>query len=286
MVYPLIFGVFGLIVGSFLNVLILRWKEKPLTGRSVCASCEKTISWYDLIPVFSWLLLGGRCRECKSPISIQYPLVESATALTFFLIALSPLPLSSHVMALPIAALLIAIAVYDLYHSIIPDVWVFTLAALSFLASAPLFYFSETFFQDFAWIMLTGPVSALPIFFLWFVSRGTWMGFGDVKLAVAMGWLLGAIQGFVAVMFAFVLGALVSVPLLFFSSQTWRRLWTRITPTVVSLADSHAYTMKSEIPFGPYLVAATFILWLSNMHGIDLIDMWQQMVHQAGDLLL
>src|SRR3989338_9888129 len=111
------FGLFGLIVGSFLNVLILRWGTRPLTGRSACMSCGRTIPWYDLVPIFSWILLGGRCRLCGSRISLQYPLVESGTGLLFFIIGLAPLPLYLHLLALPIAAILLAIAVYDLKRS-------------------------------------------------------------------------------------------------------------------------------------------------------------------------
>lgn len=271
---PIIFGLFGLIIGSFLNVLILRWKERPLTGRSSCASCNETIAWYDLVPVLSWIILRGRCRTCSVSISMQYPLVEASTAIVFFLIAPSPLPLVSHILALPIAALLIAIFVYDLRHTIIPDPWVFALAGLSLFASL-LSLTTFELFEQLAWVLISGPLTALPLFFLWFVSRGKWMGFGDVKLALAMGFLLGPLYGFFAVMGGFILGASVSIPLLFFSSSAWRKLSPRFTPTHTSPRVSSAYTMKSEIPFGPFLIGATFIVWLSNMHGIDLLRLLQ-----------
>lgn len=270
---PIIFGLFGLIIGSFLNVFILRWKERPLTGRSTCASCGNTIAWYDLIPVISWLVLRGRCRICGTSISIQYPLVESATGIIFLAIAFSPLPILFKLLALPIAALLIAIAVYDLYHTIIPDAWVFTLAALSFLASITSWFFAEQlYFLDLAWLLAAGPIAALPLFFLWSVSRGAWMGFGDVKFAFAMGLLLGALEGFLAVVFAFVLGALVSVPLLFFSSPAGSMVKAVFTPKRFSRPDSRAYTMKSEIAFGPFLVASTLIVWISNMYGLSAVE--------------
>lgn len=272
MLYPLVFGVFGLIIGSFLNVLTLRWKNKPLTGRSSCPSCSTVLAWYDLVPVFSWILLGGKCRTCKSRISIQYPIVESATALAFLLIALSPLPILIHALALPIAALLIAIGAYDFRHAIIPDPWVFLLAGLTFVAVFVPFPVSEAP-RVFAETLAAGLIAAVPLFFLWLVSRGGWMGFGDVKLALAMGFLLGALEGFFAVMLAFILGAVVSVPLLFLSSASGRRMLASLTPTAVSPHNSPAYTMKSEIPFGPFLIAATFIVWLSNMHGILLIEL-------------
>src|SRR4051812_42460706 len=83
MVLSFVFGIFGLIIGSFLNVLILRHGERSLGGRSACMSCGRTLKWFDLIPVFSWLALLGRCRTCKKKISVQYPIVEATTAILF-----------------------------------------------------------------------------------------------------------------------------------------------------------------------------------------------------------
>src|SRR3989344_2152692 len=131
MFVPLAVGTFGLIIGSFLNVLILRHGERSLLGRSACPSCKKTIRWRDLIPVFSWILLRGRCRDCGRAISIQYPLVEAGTAVLFFFIALAPISLSATILALPIASLLLAIAVYDFHTTYIPDSSVWTLSALA-----------------------------------------------------------------------------------------------------------------------------------------------------------
>jgi Bacterial Peptidase A24 N-terminal domain len=81
------FGMFGLIVGSFFNVVIIRGTG-ALIGRSACMSCGKTLAWYDMVPVVSWFLLRGRCRTCGSALSIQYPLVEGATAILFALVGL------------------------------------------------------------------------------------------------------------------------------------------------------------------------------------------------------
>src|SRR3989338_2003903 len=83
---PIIFFILGLIIGSFLNVVICRFKARPLGGRSACMSCQSKLSWYELIPLFSFLSLGGRCRNCKTRISIQYPLVELATGIIFSLL--------------------------------------------------------------------------------------------------------------------------------------------------------------------------------------------------------
>ena len=267
MFVPVVFGLFGLIVGSFLNVLILRWGERPLTGRSECMSCQQKIPWHDLVPVFSWLVLAGRCRSCGASISVQYPLVEGITSVLFICIGLSPLPLYLKFIALLIAGLLVAITVYDLKHTIIPDAWVWLLAGLSLSASL-ISVVTEPFLSAAVFILLAGPVVAAPLFCFWFFSRGTWMGFGDVKLALGMGWLLGPWGGLQALFLAFMLGGAVSAPLLFFSSSLWERLSRKITPIVASAKARWGFTMKSEIPFGPFLIAATFIIWLLNIYGI------------------
>ncbi|OGG76653.1 hypothetical protein A3B35_03920 [Candidatus Kaiserbacteria bacterium RIFCSPLOWO2_01_FULL_54_24] len=303
MFIAIIFGAFGLIVGSFLNVLIVRWGTRSLTGRSACMSCGRTIPWYDLVPIFSWILLGGRCRLCGSRISLQYPLVESGTGLLFFIIGLAPLPLYAHLLALPIAAVLFAIAVYDLKYTLIPDAWVWTFNGLTLFL---IFAFPLQATGSMLPAFLAGPVVAAPLFAFWFFSKGAWMGFGDVKLALGMGWLLGIGDGLFALFFAFILGALVSVPLLFFSSPLWQKIVEGFTRTPMvslplffrklqqyvsrSVSDENSafipsggkktktplvfgFTMKSEIPFGPFLIAATLIVWISNMNGFAPINL-------------
>src|SRR6185503_8120428 len=84
--------VLGAIIGSFLNVLVLRKGVQSLSGRSKCASCGKTIAWYDNIPLLSWVLLRGRCRACGSAISVQYPIVELVTAILFALVGITTFP--------------------------------------------------------------------------------------------------------------------------------------------------------------------------------------------------
>lgn len=264
----LIFGLFGLIVGSFLNVLILRWGERRLTGRSSCTSCGRSLAWYELVPIVSWLALLGRCRTCAARISLQYPLVEAGSGVVFALIGASLLPMFPKLLSLPIAALLIAIAVYDLRHTLIPDAWVWALNALSVIS---IFAFSWNLAAG-TWhlSLLAGPLVALPLFAFWFFSRGAWMGFGDVKLGLAMGWLLGASDGLFALFLAFVIGGAISAVLLFYSSAAFRALRVRFTPSTRSPHAFSAYTMKSEVPFGPFLVVATLIVWISHMHGLPI----------------
>jgi prepilin signal peptidase PulO-like enzyme (type II secretory pathway) len=258
LVVSIVFGVFGLIVGSFLNVVILRHGERPLGGRSACMSCGATLQWFELIPVFSWIALRGKCRSCRSRISIQYPLVEAATGILFALIgaalfqhgvaAITVSSMTNAALSLAIASLLICIMAYDLYYMIIPDEWVYLFAALALVASllAP--------FANAPWVLLSGPLSAAPLYLLWLVSGGKWMGLGDPKLALGMGWLLGPSLGLVAVFFAFIIGAVISVCVLI--------------PVSALRAGPGRITIKSEVPFGPFLIASTFALWFVALYGV------------------
>lgn len=262
---PLVAGVFGILIGSFLNVVILRRGARALDGRSACTSCGHTLAWYDLVPVFSWLMLGARCRYCGSVISWQYPAVEAATASIFALIAgsmsISLLGESwqgSIALALycAVAALLVCVFVYDLRHTIIPDAWAYSFAALAFAAQ-----FVQPYPGGFSWFMIcAGPFAAAPLFALWAVSKGKWMGFGDVKLALGIGWLLGPVSGVFAVFAAFVLGSVLLVPVM---------LAEKVTHMHGVPPGTRGLTMKSEVPFGPFLIAATLIVWISALYGFD-----------------
>lgn len=261
----------GLIIGSFLNVLVLRHGEKTLGGRSACPACGHPIRWYDLIPVLSWFFLKGSCRDCGHPISPQYPLVEAGTAAVFVVIALAPIALPFKIFALPIAALFIAIAVHDLRTTIIPDAWaVLTgiLCAGSAIAGALMTDASLVL------ALIAGPVVAFPLFALWLVSRGMWMGLGDAKLTLSTGWLLGIEGGLASVFLAFILGALLFTPFLLISSGPFIRFKRFLAGSPhefeMSVEGGQAgLTMKSEIPFGPFLIASCFLVWFSQMYGLD-----------------
>lgn len=261
-------ALFGLIIGSFLNVVILRHGVRSLEGRSACFSCASTIAWYDNVPVFSYLMLGGRCRSCRTRISIQYPLVELSVAVLFALIGGAFAPSAAPAAAIDLAisfaigALLIAIFVYDLRHTIIPDGWVYAAALLSLAV-----HFFESVPFDLPMLVLAGPVAALPLFSLWLVSRGRWMGLGDSKLALAMGWLLGPIDGITAVMYAFILGAVVSLGILL-PLPWYRRVLAKWGLGTRSAGQS--FTMKSEVPFGPFLIASCIIVWLMHLYHVPL----------------
>lgn len=260
-----IFGVLGLIVGSFINVLILRRVGGSVHGRSICMSCGTQIRAYDLIPVVSWFMLAGKCRSCGSRISIQYPLVELITGVLFFAIGASTL------LALPIkflfcasTTLLVAIAVYDLRHTIIPDEWMYAFNALALGTAISAIYGGTADWT----LLVAGPVGASPLLFLWFISRGAWMGFGDVKLALGFGWLLGPVYGVVSVFFAFVIGAVISILVLL--PMPYYRALIRKKGIATLESESAGLTMKSEVPFGPFLIASFFIVWFMLLYQIPL----------------
>lgn len=253
-----IFFILGLVIGSFLNVVILRLNtERSFGGRSGCMSCQKKLYWYELIPVFSYLGLLGRCSSCKSKISSQYPLVELATGLVFaglfvkfqdifFVNTITFAIVYSYYAA--ISALLVIIFVYDLKHKIIPDVLSFSLGILGFVG---LFFFNTDGYQVFyAHIpsllnFASGLFIAAPFAFMWMVSSGKWMGLGDAKLAIGLGWILGFSKAISAIVLAFWSGAFVGIFLILFSKK---------------------YGMKSEIPFAPYMIFGAILAFIFELH--------------------
>ncbi len=259
---------FGLIFGSFTNVLILRHDtSRTLGGRSACPRCGVILRWFELVPVLSWLVLKSRCRHCKGSISIQYPLVEVLLALGFLIVGLAPVPLIIRLIGCGLALLMLAIAVYDLRYMLIPDQWVWSFNALAFILIFALPLPATSYVLH---AILAGPLVALPLFAMWYFSRGTWMGFGDVKFALGMGWLLGVMGGYFALMLSFILGAVISLLILIPLPHYLRALNTL---GITRLGEAGTtFTMKSEVPFGPFLILGTWIVWISSLYGFDLFS--------------
>ena len=251
---------FGTIIGSFLNVVIYRFHSgKSLGGRSMCFSCSKTLEWHELVPLASFLVQRGKCRGCKSVISIQYPLVEATTGVMFVFLAFKLLPVLFYSQGLFLSAvvwytyfwcLLLVIAVYDIRHTIIPDslVWFANLLAFGALFAFVNFHFVPHIPSIEA--IASGPLLALPFWALWYGSKGRWMGLGDAKLMLGLGWLLGLSAGLAGMVIAFWTGAIISIILL-------------------SLRNKR-YTMKSEVPFGPFLVLGGFIVFILGINFLSL----------------
>ena len=273
------FFLFGAIAGSFLNVLTLRSGARPLSGRSRCLSCGKTLAWFELIPLVSFFLQMRRCRGCQSRISWQYPLIECVTGLVFVgiyyrlfvdgttgasTISNFQFPISNEIGMLFVVALhliiwsvLIALAVYDLRHKIIPDVFVYGLIFLSFLSlliSYSIFHISSLL--DF-W---GGPFFALALAAVWFFSRGRAIGLGDAKLVLGMGWFLGFVGGLSAFILGFWLGALYAIAALLLRFVSSR---ISLCPELKSRLKN--LTMKSELPLAPFLIAGTLIVYLTGV---------------------
>ena len=240
--YFIIFFIFGLTIGSFLNSVIYRLQKGEIfpSGRSYCPNCKERLSWSDLIPVLSFLILKGKCRYCQKPISLQYPLVELTTGVLFALIAkVEPVFTLSQLIAtlylFIICSLLIIIFVYDLKRYIIPDKIIYPAILISlifnfqFLIPKQLPILSN--------LILSALGSAAFFLIIVMISKGNWMGGGDIKLAFFMGLFLGFPNILVALFSAFFLGAIIGLGLILAGKKT----------------------MRSEIPFGPFLVTGTFI---------------------------
>ncbi len=228
----------GLSIGSFLNVLIDRLPagESIWIDRSHCDSCRKTLNWYDLIPVISFIILQRKCRNCHKKISWQYPLVEAATGLFFLFTYVSMIRITGTDLTVPhliyyliLVASLIAIFVTDLKYRIIPDQ---ILIFLTILTVVYQFIYFPQFIKD---NLISGIISLLFFLMLVIITRGKGMGLGDVKLAFVMGLLLGFPKIIVALYLSFLTGAVVSLILILI----------------------HKKSMKSTIAFGPFLVFST-----------------------------
>ena len=254
MTYVLVF-IFGTIIGSFLNVVILRYNtgNSIFKGRSRCFSCSKTLEWYELIPGLSFLIQRGKCRKCKTKISKQYISVEIITGALFLSVFYIQHSIFNILYLWVLVSLLIIISVYDLRHFIIPDlfVWLFNFFAFFSVFGILNFDFVSNFefrISDFGLNILSGLLFASFFALLWFVSKGKWMGFGDAKLALGLGWFLGLFNTLWAFAFSFWIGSIFSIFLLIFKKGK--------------------ITLKSRIPFAPFLVAGTLLSFFLDIGDI------------------
>ena len=241
--------IFGLIIGSFLNVVIYRL---PL-GKSVvfpgsrCPSCGKPIRFYDNIPVISFIILGGKCRNCKASISVRYPLVEFFTAFSFWLayhFYFHQMPFYAVFTAL-FLCLLIALALIDLEHQILPD---------SLTLGGAVVFLAYSFFNP----MIT-PVNAIATalgsaliftaiyFFYVKIRKMEGLGQGDIKMMLLLGAFLGVDRLVIAVLLASFAGLLVGLFFIIFKGQN----------------------LKMKLPFGTFLSLGSYI---SLFWGLDILN--------------
>lgn len=229
-------GVFGLAMGSFFSVVAYRWprEQSLVTPRSHCAACDHQLRWYENIPVISWLALGRKCASCREPISWRYPALELASgalaAGSILAFGASWRGLAVMVMALA----LVPVVAIDLEHKLIPNIVVLPAAAVALV-------FMILDDPSRWWVPVAGAAGAAGFLgILWLVyPRG--MGFGDVKLALLLGAVLGA-SVIPAFFIAFLGGSVLGI---------------------VLMARHGKGARKTAIPFGPYLaVGALLALWV------------------------
>lgn len=223
--------ILGTCIGSFLGAINYRLKSKKkgfIMGRSICPNCKKKLSWYHLFPIFSYLALGGKCAKCKKPISAYYPLIELTTGLTYL-----TLLLIYTITAWPfllfyglLFTFLIGIFFYDLRYQEIPDSYSIPAIIISIIGNYTLGIVS---LQS----MLFGAAAIGGFFALQFIlSRGRWIGGGDIRLGLLLGTTLGLTHGGVALFIAYVLGSIVGLSLMAFKKANGKTL----------------------LPFGPFLI--------------------------------
>jgi leader peptidase (prepilin peptidase)/N-methyltransferase len=268
----LVLVLLGLCLGSFVNALVWRTHEQSKTknreikeelsvlrGRSMCVNCRHDLTWHDLLPVVSWLMLGGKCRYCRKPISRQYPAVELVTMLLFVFSYLvwpygfSGVGLWQFGFWLAFLTGFVALAVYDLRWKLLPNSIVLPLtilAAVYVLAYAVLTNDAVVIVEA-----ILGMASIGGLFYILFqASGGKWIGGGDVKLGFALGLLAGGLlEGLMVIFVASLLGTVFAVLAVGLNKQA----------------------LKKRIPFGPFLITALVIVYL---FGADIINWYQQQI--------
>ena len=236
--------IIGGLWGSFANVCIVRLPEDKgvVSGRSNCPKCKKQINWYDNIPIISYFILNGKCRKCKKPISFQYVVVELLSIVSFVTIYLIYGFSFTTLLLLILSLAFIIIFFIDLKHFIIPDVITFPLMALGFIKSFipnldPLFpyYVLSLIGGIFGYGIIWGI-----IFFYKQVKKKEGMGLGDAKLLAVIGFWFG----------------LDAVPFIIFLSSTIALI--SVAPDLIKKSKK----MSTQIPFGPYIIAANLIFLL------------------------
>lgn len=277
----------GSALGSFLNVVSLRFDPERdklfqnIYGRSHCPYCKKELQWYELIPFFSFALQLGKCRSCKTKLSLQYPLVELLCGLgfvfvTYKLFLIHPtLRLLLINQSIPVLYFLIAVwiltflslmlmSIIDFYHRIIPDsinifIGILGLAVVGYKYFMPTDMTGGSFLGHYVLMFTFGnPLlnHLVGLFFgavflgaLYVISRGRGMGFGDVKLATALGLLMGWPDIALALMLAFITGSILSLALIFLNRKT----------------------IKDYVPFGPFIAMGVFLVFF---FGYDILHLY------------
>lgn len=240
LLYYFLIYMFGLALGSFMNSWVWRTREnlRISTTRSICPHCRIKLAWYDNIPVISFVVLRAKCRKCEAKISWQYPIVEFFTGIAFVAVAglhnigfASPQITGELVRDLLIIFFLTFIFIYDLKFQ---EIYNFS----TILPGIVLFFLSLGFGWRTWQSMVLGIMFGAGFFlFLYIISKGRWIGGGDISLGFFMGVILGWPCILIAFLISYITGAVVSLLLISMKKKT----------------------MKSEIAFGTFLVFGTVI---------------------------
>ncbi len=255
--YLFLFGM-GAILGSFLNVVVMRSIEGKdwVKGRSKCDSCHHELSWYDNIPLLSYLWLRGRCRYCRAKISLQHPVMELLMGSLFVwwgfmgkeFFRLTNVPWLSWIQPLfwLLMGIILGIVLFtDLFYGVIPDITIWLGGGLV-LGYRWLLWSKGVMMSVDWWASLGAGVGNWLFFYsLYRLTKRKGMGLGDVYLAPILGLLLGWPRVLIGMMAAFILGAIVGILLMVFGNKK----------------------LKSSLPFGPFMILGSLIalLWGSQL---------------------
>ena len=232
----------GACLGSFANVCIYRLPKTKqiISGRSFCPKCKKKINWYDNLPIISFLFLSGKCRKCKKVIPLRYLIVELITGISFLLIYLNFEDLYAIIFLSILSLILIMILFIDLENFIIPDSLNFIIMGLALLKNF-LPNFNTSLIHEINQSIIGGMVGYLSIWLIIYLYKTfkkiDGMGFGDAKLMAGIGLLFGW----------------QSIPFILFAASILGLIF--VVPSLVKKQK----TMRTEIPFGPFIIAACLI---------------------------
>lgn len=254
-VFYLIIFIIGAALGSFVNVVALRYGSglSFARGSSICFACGKKLRWHELLPIISYIKQKGRCSACRSKFSIQYLLVEILSGLAFVWLFFEFGFSFNFLLLSTIYYLLTIIFIYDLRHKIIPDFLVFLFILFSF-------FYSYFFIHNSLFIILTSSILIpLPFALIWLFSRGRLMGLGDAKLMVGMGLLLGLERGISAVFLSFWLGA--AFIFILYTYKLFCKKFFRASYNI-----PYDLNWKSELPFAPFLILGTILTFIFEIN--------------------
>lgn len=230
--------IIGVSLGSFINVVVIRLAvNEKINGRSHCRDCGAQLAWYHNIPLLSYIFLRGKCASCRQHISWQYPIVE-ATAGILFLLGVYVMPIGDWLWLITfwvLAAYCLTLFLFDFKYKVLPDVVTLSGAVVIFilnlLRGLPLTN-----------LLLAAAIAAGFFAVQYFISRGKWLGSGDIRLGALMGLSLGWPKVAAALIISYWVGALVGVILILFKN----------------------YGPKSEIAFGTLLTVSTVFVFIAG----------------------